>query len=152
MNLHALMDELGMVRAARAAGEDKYFARSLDSPSIAEVARALTFMVPAWTGTGAYEVPTNTAVGPTDPAFAVARWLGAGKPVILYHHGSRERAFTFTGRTSNTFKRIFLHAEPPLGASLIVIRAPFHGCLHARSCSSWGLCGSWWLSWRHRCD
>ena len=126
MNLHTLLDDLSICRTAIAVGKDKYFARSLDTPSIAAMAHALDLRLPPWRGEGRYDLPLHTLAGPTDPAFLVARWLGDAHPAVIYHHGNRESPFTVSGRTTSTFKRIFLDAAPPIQANLIVLRAPFH--------------------------
>lgn len=126
MNLHSLLDDLSIRRTAIAVGADKYFARSLNTPSVAVMAQALDLHLPPLHGEGRYDVPLHTLAGPTDPAFLVARWRSNQHPTLIYHHGNRESPFVVRGRTTNTFKRIFLDAAPAVEANLIVLRAPFH--------------------------
>ncbi|MSQ26203.1 MAG: hypothetical protein EXR49_08080 [Dehalococcoidia bacterium] len=74
MNLQSLLDDLSIRRTAVFLGADKYFARSLDTPSIAAMAHALDLRLTPWRGEGRYDVPLLTLAGPTAPAFLVARW------------------------------------------------------------------------------
>lgn len=127
MNLHALADQLTAVLGGWFAGRDRFFARSLESPPLAEVVRATRVRTPEIEGLGEYEATAEGPAGPLDPAFRVAEWPGPDRPTLLYIQGSGERPFDFSSRSKNTFRTVVLDAVPGWDANLIVLRAPFHG-------------------------
>jgi hypothetical protein len=126
MNTHVLVDKLTVNSAAAAVKDFRFFGDGLESADLAEHIEAVKLKAPALNGEGRYELEAESLVGTLDPAFMVARWLGAGYPTILHHHGNNERPFDMGMASKNSFKNIFLASKPPFPANLIALRAPYH--------------------------
>lgn len=128
MNKHIFFDNLTASVGALIAGKKKFFAKSIQSPTLEEQVAGVNLAIPLITGEGIFEVEANTLVGDPDPAFRVAQWKGNGYPTIIYHHGNNERPFDFKKDAKNTFNNIFLNGTEKFEANIIVVRAPFHNC------------------------
>ncbi len=129
MNPHAFIDHYTVALGGLVAGRRKFFSQSVDSPDVATLLEATSLELPTIAGEGVYEVPAESPVGPLDPAFYVAQWLGPEQPTLIYHHGNNERPFDFGPFSKNTFKKIILDQRESFHANLIVLRAPFHRSL-----------------------
>jgi hypothetical protein len=127
MNVHGGVDRLTARLGGVFARRDRFFARELESPPLAEVIRRTRLEVPPPEGQAASEFTATTPVGELDAGYRTARWLGPAAPTLIYLQGSGERAFDFSARGKNTFRSVLLDAVPPVPANLIVVRAPFHG-------------------------
>ena len=128
MNKHIFFDNLTASAGALIAGKKKFFAKSIQSPTLEEHVAIAELTIPAIKSEGIFEVIAKTPVGEVDPAFCVARWKGTNYPTIIYHHGNNERPFDFKKTAKNTFYNIFINREENVEANLIVVRAPFHNC------------------------
>ncbi|MFO7952914.1 MAG: hypothetical protein R6U91_08970 [Bacillota bacterium] len=126
MNKHIFMDSFPVNLASFLFYRNKLYRDSLESPFYEELLDSTELKWPDIKGKGTYEVPAQTALGKLDPAFRVASWKGSDYPTIIYHHGNNERPFDNKPFVNNTFKNIFLAANPPVPANLIVVRAPHH--------------------------
>lgn len=126
LNPHALADRLTAVLGSALAGRDRFFARALESPPLANAISSTRVEAPEPDGEGIYEARADTPAGALQPAFRVARWVGRDRPTLLYLQGSGERPFDFSARSKNTFRAIVLDAEENWQANLCVLRAPFH--------------------------
>jgi hypothetical protein len=126
VNRHAMLDRITIPVTQVFLGGYKLFGESHDSPGFAEHLTGIESHLPERLTPGAHEVAARTARGQLDPGFFVARWLGAGYPTILYHHGNNERPFDFGRFSKNSFKRVLLDAGHQIPASIIGIRAPWH--------------------------
>jgi len=126
MNVHFLLDYLTVQIAALLTGKNKFFTRSIESPTFKEHLDKTFLQLPEFELTGQYEIPAETLAGRLDPAFQVVQWQGENFPTIIYHHGNNERPFDFRKLAKNTFRDIFLSSEKRINANLIVLRAPFH--------------------------
>lgn len=125
MNRHIIIDRLFAQTMAIELGRHVFFADEIESPSFEDHIDAVTVHVPEITGEGIYEVSALTLAGELDPAFNVLRWLGPGKPTIIFHHGTAERPFD-TGRgVRNVFHHMFGEGNLP-EANVIALRAPYH--------------------------
>lgn len=128
MNKHIFFDNLTASVGALIAGKKKFFAKSIQSPTLEEQVAQVELTIPSIEGEGIFDVKFNTLVGDLDPAFRIAQWKGSEYPTIIYHHGSNERPFDFKKTAKNTFYNIFLNGAEKVDANLIVVRAPFHNC------------------------
>ncbi len=127
MNIHAVVDRLTARAGALAAGKQKFFSESIESPTLIENIPQIDLEVPDITGEGIYQAGVKNPPGDLDPAFMVYRWLGPGHPVILFHHGNNENPFDFGRFAKHSFRMIFEPARDTIEASVIALRAPFHG-------------------------
>jgi len=128
MNKHIFLDNLTTVIAALLTGKNKFFARSMESPSFEELLNETRIEIPPIHSEGTFETEAITPVGKLDSAFKVEQWMGSNFPTLIYHHGNNERPFDFGKLAKNTFyKTIVLHKDS-FNANLIVVRAPFHDC------------------------
>lgn len=123
---HAFLDQASVTAAAILAGRHGYFARSVDGPGFEDLLESVHLATPAITGEGQFDLVARTAAGQLDPGFYVAQWLGKHRPTIIHHHGSCERPYNFRPWSRNSFRAIFLAAQPLPQANLIVVRSPFH--------------------------
>lgn len=128
MNKHIFLDNLTASVGALIAGKKKFFAKSIQSPTLEEQVALAELTIPSIEGEEIFEVTAKNPAGELDPAFCVARWKGTGYPTIIYHHGNNERPFEFKKTAKNTFYNIFLNSPENAEANLIVVRAPFHNC------------------------
>jgi hypothetical protein len=128
MNRHILFDNLTASAGALIAGKKKFFAKSIQSPTLEEQVAQVELTIPSIEEEGIFDVKFNTLVGDLDPAFRIAQWKGSEYPTIIYHHGNNERPFDFKKTAKNTFYNIFLNGAEKVEANLIVVRAPFHNC------------------------
>lgn len=126
MNRHVARDRISVAAAALKSGRNKFFSRSVDSPAFPELLEEISLTAPEITGEGQFDLVARLPARQLDPAFFVAQWPGKNFPTILYFHDLGERPFNFHRWTKNTFRRIFLGADPQVPANLIVARAPFH--------------------------
>ncbi len=128
MNKHIFFDNLTASVGAMIAGKKKFFAKSIQSPTLEEQGDGANITIPLVSGEGIFEVEANTLVDNLDPAFRVAQWKGNEYPTIIYHHGNNERPFDFQKGAKNTFYNICMNSAEKFEANLIVVRAPFHNC------------------------
>jgi hypothetical protein len=126
MNKHIVLDALVAHMASLAAGKRKFFAERLDAPTFEDAIAGVGADIPVIDSEGSHEIRVSTPAGTLDPAFRVVQWLGPAHPTIVYHHGNNERPFDFGYAAKNTFYRIFVRGRRPVGANLIIVRAPFH--------------------------
>ncbi len=128
MNKHIFLDNLTTTIAALASGKNKFFARSMESPSFEELIKGSQIKIPSIHSEGTFKTETVTPVGKLDSAFKVEQWIGNNFPTLIYHHGNNERPFDYGKLAKNSFyKTIVLHRDL-FKANLIVVRAPFHDC------------------------
>lgn len=125
MNRHVFLDNLTATMGALAAGKQKFFSRSSNSPSFKDFFSAIDLEIPFQEAEGIVEVQVNIA-GIPDAAYKVEKWLGRDYPTIIYHHGNNEKPFDYRRAAKNTFYNIFVKARGAIDANLIVVRAPFH--------------------------
>ena len=123
---HGLVD-VGTIRMSAALLRDaKFFARSLDSPPLVEVASESEASVQDLSTAGERTVSVDTPVGTFEAAYMPWEWRGPEYPTLIYHHGSGERPFDFGRFSSNSFRRVFAAADDPIPANVVAVRAPFH--------------------------
>lgn len=125
MSYHGWLDEVTAWVSARALGDKKFFARSLDSASWREHLDATTLSPVLLAGEGIHELEADTLVGRLDPAYQVVQWLGPARPTIVFHHGNNERPFDYGRVAKNTFQTVLYQERASIGANLISVRAPF---------------------------
>ncbi|MFO8029166.1 MAG: hypothetical protein R6U28_04855 [Cyclonatronaceae bacterium] len=131
MNRHIFIDNVTASVAALISGKRTFFARSLKSPPFRELTGKMEVKLPDFGppfATGIYPVEARLPKNALnmDPAFKVEKWIGAGHPTILYHHGNNERPFDYKNKAKNSFFRIFVSARDAVPANLVAVRAPFH--------------------------
>ena len=126
MNMHMLLDNITINIGTLASGNNKFFSKSIESPTFSEHFKGITLKIPGIDDEGKYEVVADTIVGKLDPAFLITQWKGEEYPTIIYHHGNNEHPFDFGRFAKNTFKNIFLAGNESVDANLIALRAPFH--------------------------
>jgi hypothetical protein len=126
LNVHSLLDTLSVGSAALATRRTRFFRDDLASPALPELVRSTRIDAPGISGEGTYQVRAQTAAGEMDPAFRVVRWIGTGRPTLIFHHGNNERPFDPGVLVKNTFRRVVLNAGGEFDANLIVLRAPLH--------------------------
>lgn len=126
MNKHIFFDKLTARIGALAAGRKKFFANSIDSPSIQKHIENVDIEIPEISCEETHELTAKTLVGEVNPAFKVVKWYGKEFPTIIYHHGNNEQPFNFGKAAKNTFANIFIRTEEEIKVNLIVVRAPFH--------------------------
>ena len=120
MNIHKLLDDLTVYTALVMLARTRYFSDDASSAGMAEHLAAVDLAVPPIEGEGMYPVQGQALVGPVEPAFRVAQWLGADHPTVLYHHGTSENPY------DTSFRFIFPVRKVEIPANLIVLRAPFN--------------------------
>ena len=126
MNRHELLDVAPMALGGKLIGENrKSFARRLESPGYEENLDSVPPTVPPIDGQVKRNLRLESLVGTVDAGVFVGRWLGPEYPTIIYHHGTREKPFS-SRKLVNSFRRVFLDADRPFEANLVVVRAPFH--------------------------
>lgn len=124
--IHELVD-IGTVRASALLLRDsKFFARSLDSRPLVEVANESEAGVDGLRSAGEQTVPVDTPMGTFEAAYMPWQWRGPDYPTLIYHHGSGERPFDFGRFSSNSFRRVVAAADEAIPANVVVVRAPFH--------------------------
>ncbi len=121
MSIHGVIDQLAVGLGAKFM--PKYFREGFDSPPIEEHLDQVKIEMPPIEEEGDYEIRAATLAGNLNPAFRMARWLGADYPVIIYHHGAAEIPFDYG------FKRIFPYRKENIPANLFLVRAPFHSSM-----------------------
>jgi hypothetical protein len=127
MNRHELID-IGTVRlTGLLLRNQKLFGQSIETPPLVDTAVEATATVDDVTTAGRHDVTVDTPIGSFEAAYLPWQWLGAEYPTIIYHHGSGEQPFDFGRFSSNTFRRVFVAADPPFPANIIAVQAPFHG-------------------------
>jgi hypothetical protein len=126
LNIHSAIDDVATMLGGLMVGRNPYFSKSIDSPTLLAHVAAIKVEVPPIEGCGEVDVVADTLVGKLSAAFFVAQWKGSDYPTIIYHPGTREKAFDFGPFATNSFKGILLDSKPPIEANLIVVRAPFH--------------------------
>ena len=125
-NVHELVD-VGTIRVSALLLRDaKFFARSLDSRPIVEVARDSAATVGRLDRAGERTVTVDTPIGAFEAAYMPWQWRGPDYPTLIYHHGSGERPFDFGRFSSNSFRRLFVATDDPVRANVVAVRAPFH--------------------------
>ena len=126
MNVHELLD-VGTVRLSALLLRDAtFFARSLDSRPLVEVASDTEASVEDLSRAGERTVTVDTPIGAFDAAYMPWQWRGPDYPTLIYHHGSGERPFDFGRFSSNSFRRLFVASDETIPANLVAVRAPFH--------------------------
>ncbi len=128
MNKHIFLDRLTAFVGSWIAGNKKFFAKSIESPTLQEQIACIELSIPSIDTEGIFDVNAKTPAGKLDPAFCVAQWKGNDYPTIIFHHGNNERPFDFKKGAKNTFWQIFINTPEKLDVNLIVVRAPFHNC------------------------
>jgi len=126
MNIHELVD-VGTIQLSTLLLRDApFFARSLDSRPLVEVAGDTEVGVDRLDRAGERTVTVDTPVGAFEAAYLPWQWRGPDYPTLIYHHGSGERPFDFGRFGSNSFRRLFVAADETVPANLVAVRAPFH--------------------------
>ncbi len=126
MNVHELLD-VGTVELSKyLLGDAKFFARSLDSPPLVDVATDTAVSVDNLSRAGQRTVTAETPVGEFEAAYMPWQWLGPDYPTLVYHHGSGERPFDFGRFDTNSFRRLFVSTDEEIPANIVAVRAPFH--------------------------
>jgi hypothetical protein len=128
MNKHIFLDNLTATIAALATGKNKFFARSVESPSFEELVKGIQIKTPSINSEGTFKTEAVTPVGNLDSAFKVEQWLGNNFPTLIYHHGNNEKPFNYGNLAKNTFYKTIVLQKESFKANLIVVRAPFHDC------------------------
>jgi hypothetical protein len=108
MNVHTTLDKLTVGIAALASGKNKFFSRSIESPTFTEHLESIALKMPDIHNKGKYEVVADTIVGQLDPAFLIVQWKGEEYPTIIYHHGNNERPFDF-GDSQKTLSKTYFY-------------------------------------------
>jgi hypothetical protein len=103
-----------------------FFARSLDSRPLVEVATGSEASVDDLSRAGERTVTVDTPIGAFEAAYLPWQWRGPDYPTLIYHHGSGERPFDFGRFSSNSFRRLFVASDETVPANLVAVRAPFH--------------------------
>ncbi|WP_313690265.1 hypothetical protein [Halobellus marinus] len=125
-NIHELID-IGTIQVSAGLLRDlKFFARSLDSPPLVEVASESEATVDDLSTAGERTVPVDTPIGTFEAAYLPWQWRGPDYPTLIYHHGSGERPFDFGRFSSNSFRRLFVGSDDAIPANVVAVRAPFH--------------------------
>lgn len=104
----------------------KFFARSLDSRPLIEVASESEASVDNLSSAGERTVTVDTPIGAFEAAYMLWQWRGPDYPTLIYHHGSGERPFDFGRFSSNSFRRLFVATAETIPANVVAVRAPFH--------------------------
>lgn len=128
MNVHEAVDVGTIALSGLLLRDAKFFARSLESPPLVDVATETTAAVDDidLTRAGRRDVTVETPVGEFEAAYTPWQWRGPEYPTLVYHHGSGERPFDFGRFSSNSFRRLFGASERDVPANLVVVQAPFH--------------------------
>ncbi|SEO21848.1 hypothetical protein SAMN04487948_101151 [Halogranum amylolyticum] len=126
MNHHAAIDVGTLRLSALFLRDAKFFARTVDSEPLVDVAADATVDVGDPTTAGVHEVTVDTPLGAFDAAYLPWQWIGSDAPTLIYHHGSGERPFDFGRFSSNSFRRLFVGHDEQVPANVIAVRAPFH--------------------------
>jgi predicted esterase YcpF (UPF0227 family) len=127
LNIHELVDRFTAIAGRVAAGRDLFFSETIDSLPLTELISQVSLEVPEIKGTGVYTTNVTNPRPDLDPAFLVYQWKGAGYPVILFHHGNNENPFDFGRFSKHSFRMIFEQNSGNIDASIIAVRAPYHG-------------------------
>ncbi|WP_254761491.1 hypothetical protein [Natrinema marinum] len=123
---HELID-VGTVQVSALLLRDaKFFARSLDSRPLVEVASESEASVDDLSSAGERTVAVDTPIGAFEAAYMPWQWRGPDYPTLIYHHGSGERPFDFGRISSNSFRRLFVATDDGIPANVVAVRAPFH--------------------------
>ncbi|WP_436926068.1 hypothetical protein [Halosimplex amylolyticum] len=125
-NIHELVDVGTIQVSALLLRDAKFFARSLDSRPLIEVASESEASVDDLGNAGERTVTVNTPVGAFVAAYMPWQWRGPDYPTLIYHHGSGERPFEFGRFSSNSFRRLFVATDDVIPANVVAVRAPFH--------------------------
>ncbi len=126
MNRHELLDRLTCRIGGMAAGEKKFFAKSISKESLKNVIESIEMKLPEFVGEGVYKVQGKTEESEIQGDFMVYQWLGDDYPTLIYHHGNNEQPFNFGKTAKNTFRDIIKNRKDQLGTNVILLRAPFH--------------------------
>ena len=126
MNVHELLDVGTVQLSALFLRDATFFARSLDSRPLGEVASDTEASVDDVGRAGERTVTVDTPVGAFETAYMPWQWCGPDYPTLIYHHGSGERPFDFGRFSSNSFRRLFVASDETVPANLVAVRAPFH--------------------------
>mgnify|MGYP006278059771 FL=1 len=125
MNRHALIDRLTVILASIFAGRNKFFSRSMESPSLEDLLENISIPLRSLRN-GITEFSVEAPAGETGPALYVHRFIDCRHPTVIYHHGSGEKPFDFGRLSKNTFRDIFMRSDEFHDINLISLRAPFH--------------------------
>ncbi|MDG5777416.1 hypothetical protein VB773_21720 [Haloarculaceae archaeon H-GB2-1] len=125
-NIHKLIDVGTIQVSALLLRDAKFFARSLDSRPLIEVASQSKASVDDLRSAGERTVTVDTLIGAFEAAYMPWQWRGPDYPTLIYHHGSGERPFDFGRFSSNSFRRLFAATDQAVPANLVAVRAPFH--------------------------
>ncbi|MFC4541377.1 hypothetical protein ACFO5R_05495 [Halosolutus amylolyticus] len=128
MNVHEAIDVGTIALSGLLLRDAKFFARSLESPPIVEVAAESSASVDAsdLSRAGVHDVTVETPIGDFEAAYMPWQWRGPDDPTLVYHHGSGERPFDFGRVSSNSFRRLFVAGDRAVPANVVAVRAPFH--------------------------
>lgn len=126
MNKHELLDRLTCRIGSVAAGEKKFFAKSIGKETLKEVIDSISMELPPIKGEGEYKVQGTVPGGEIEGDFMVYQWLGEAYPTLIFHHGNNEQPFNFKKTAKNTFRNIIKNREDQLQSNVILLRAPFH--------------------------
>jgi hypothetical protein len=124
--IHELIDMGTIQISALLLRDAKFFARSLDSRPLIEVASQSEASVEDISSAGERTVTVDTPIGAFEAAYMPWQWRGPDYPTLIYHHGSGERPFDFGRFSSNSFRRLFAATDQAVPANLVAVRAPFH--------------------------
>ena len=127
MNRHILIDRMTAFIGALAAGKQKFFTESIESPSFRDYFADFSFEIPKFNQESIYTLEETIYDDTLDPAFWVYKWMGPKYPTIVYHHGNNENPFQFGKVNKQSFQLIMGSNRSMVQANIIVVRAPFHG-------------------------
>lgn len=125
MALHGTVDDATIRLSSALLGSKKFFATSLDSDPLPEIAAEATAPIDDLGTEGVQSVTVETPTGDYEAAYGVRSWKGPSSPAVIFHHGSGEDPFSEGRFDSTSVDRIFGDGSEIPG-SVIAVRAPFH--------------------------
>nr|WP_233340927.1 hypothetical protein [Haloprofundus sp. MHR1] len=125
-NIHELTDIMTVRLSGLLLHDTKFFARSIESEPLLDVAADAKTSVSDITTAGQHDVHVDTPLGTFRSSYMPWQWLGPNRPTLIYHHGSGEQPFDFGRFGSNSFRRLFVQTGEDVPANIIAVRAPFH--------------------------
>ena len=120
MNIHGLIDILGVSIGAVAYQKIRYFSRDMQSKTIEELIGEILIELPKISGEGYYKIEVEYLGQKQNAGYRIEQWKGSEYPTIIYHHGAAEGSYDFS------FNRILKKNKTEIPANLIAIQALFN--------------------------